>query len=134
MSKLVSGFCEVTLQARDPERLAAFYERGLGLERLSTDDDRIWLGVGDGARLGLWRPGEKEFGDRAGAHVHFAFAVEPELIGHARERLAAEGSELRGPVEHEGGDRSLYATDPEGNVIELWDFFARGRSVEALRS
>jgi catechol-2,3-dioxygenase len=26
----------------------------------------------------------------------------------------------------EGGDRSLYAEDLEGNVVEVWDFFARG--------
>ena len=32
---------------------------------------------------------------------------------------------MRGPVEHEGGDRSIYAEDPEGNVVEVWDFFHR---------
>jgi hypothetical protein len=28
-------------------------------------------------------------------------------------------------VEHDGGDRSLYVVDPEGNVVEVWDFFER---------
>jgi hypothetical protein len=36
------------------------------------------------------------------------------------------GHPYRGPVEHEGGDRSLYVEDLEGNVVEVWDFFERG--------
>jgi hypothetical protein len=36
-------------------------------------------------------------------------------------------------VEHEGGDRSLYVRDPEGNLVEAWDHFCRGRSVEGLQ-
>ena len=39
---------------------------------------------------------------------------------------------MRGPEEHDGGDRSLYVEDPEGNVVEVWDFFGRGRGVEDL--
>jgi hypothetical protein len=35
---------------------------------------------------------------------------------------------------HDGGDRSLYAEDPEGNVVEVWDFFGRGCAVEALEA
>jgi catechol-2,3-dioxygenase len=134
VTALASGFCEVTLQTRDPARLATFYERCLQLERLSADEDRVWLAVGDNARLGLWRPGAKEFGDRGGAHVHFALAVAPRSLERVGELLAAEGVEVSGPVTHPGGDRSLYATDPEGNVVEMWDFFARGRTVEALAS
>ncbi len=36
---------------------------------------------------------------------------------------------FRGPVEHRGGDRSLYVEDPEGNVVEVWDFFERGEGA-----
>ena len=48
------------------------------------------------------------------------------------ERLAAHGAAVRGPERHDGGDRSLYVEDPEGNVVEVWDFFARRRPIEAL--
>jgi catechol-2,3-dioxygenase len=52
-------------------------------------------------------------------------------------RLRAAGIEVEGPVEHEGGDRSLYFSDPAGNRVEAWDFFTRGsdarRGVDALR-
>ena len=32
---------------------------------------------------------------------------------------------------HDGGDRSLYVRDPEGNVVELWDFFLRPEGAAA---
>jgi len=82
----------------------------------------VWLKVGDSARLGLWTPGEKDHGDRGGAHVHFAMSVPPERLDALGERL---GDAAKGPVEHEGGDRSLYVSDPEGNVVEVWDFYER---------
>jgi catechol-2,3-dioxygenase len=51
-------------------------------------------------------------------------------------RLDQRGVDYRGPLEHDGGDRSIYVEDPEGNVVEVWDFFERGEGrehgVEAL--
>jgi catechol-2,3-dioxygenase len=129
---IVTGFSELTLEARDPEALAQFYVKCFGLRRLASEDDRIWLGAGDTARLGLWRPGRKEFGDEGGAHVHFAFAVDPGQFDRLAERLAGCGIEVDGPHEHDGGDRSIYIRDPEGNVVEAWDYFERGRTVRAL--
>jgi catechol-2,3-dioxygenase len=122
---VITGLCEVTLQARDLDALERFYSDALGLEVLSRDQDRIWLGIGDRGRLGIWSPGEKEFGDRGGAHVHFAMAVEPDSLGLKAGRLRERGVAVEGPVEHPGGDRSIYFTDLEGNVAELWDFFER---------
>jgi catechol-2,3-dioxygenase len=126
----VAGFCELTLETADPEALAAFYADHLGLEVLQRQEDRIWLAAGPRARLGLWRPGEKEFGDEGGAHVHFAFRADGQEMDRIRQRLTDAGFRPRGPVKHEGGDRSLYVEDPEGNVVEVWDFFVCGRTVE----
>jgi catechol-2,3-dioxygenase len=64
--------------------------------------------------------------------VHFAFSSAPGRLDALRERLAAAGATVRGPERHDGGDRSLYVEDPAGNVVEVWDFFGRGRAVEAL--
>jgi catechol-2,3-dioxygenase len=61
----ISGFCELTLQARDPVELARFYAECFGLRELSRDPEAVWLAVGETARLGLWRPGIKQFGTRA---------------------------------------------------------------------
>jgi catechol-2,3-dioxygenase len=125
----LSGICELTLEARDMTSLERFYTRAFGLEVLARGDDRIWLAAGDDARLGLWTPGEKEFGDEGGRHVHFAFAASRGTLEALVGRLRSHGADVRGPEEHPGGDRSLYVRDPEGNVVEVWDFFDRGEGA-----
>jgi catechol-2,3-dioxygenase len=130
----LTGFAELTLEARDLGRLERFYGETLGLELLKREDDRVWLAAGSDARLGLWTPGEKEFGDEGGRHVHFAFAAKPGTLDALGERLRSRGCDVRGPTEHPGGDRSIYFEDPEGNVVEVWDFFERpGNGIEELK-
>jgi catechol-2,3-dioxygenase len=134
---VVDGICEVTLETSNRSELESFYRSLLGLKVLSRGDDRTWLACGSRARLGLWAPGEKEFGDRGGRHVHFALSVEPGVLDLAARRLRDLGVDFDGPVEHPGGDRSIYCEDPAGNVLELWDFFHRGEGsangIDALR-
>ena len=114
------GFSEIALEAEDLERMLGFYEQVIGLEVLSRGEDRIWLDAGDG-RLGLWLPGAKEFEDRGGRDVHFALEPLDGEMPRVVERARASGIDVRGPVTHPGGDRSIYLRDPEGNVIEVWD-------------
>jgi catechol-2,3-dioxygenase len=123
---LTEGFAELTIEVRDLEALERFYREVFCLRVLAREDDRIWLAAGERARLGLWLPGEKEFGDEGGRHVHFAFSAGAGGLDALVERLDAAGHRYRGPVEHDGGDRSLYVEDLEGNVVEVWDFFERG--------
>ncbi|HWH14968.1 MAG TPA: VOC family protein [Miltoncostaeaceae bacterium] len=134
----VEAICELTLEARDLDRQVGFYTRAFGMEEISRSDDRVWLSVGPRARLGIWLPGPKEFGDEGGRHVHFAMTVTPGTLDRLVEHLRGMGVDVRGPETHEGGDRSIYVRDPEGNVVEAWDFFERpeGRAegVDALRS
>jgi catechol-2,3-dioxygenase len=129
---LTDGICELTLEARDVPLLERFYVEAFGLRVRAREDDRVWLAAGERTRLGLWAPGPKEFGDEGGRHVHYAFSAAPGRLDALRERLERHGAEVRGPVEHPGGDRSIYVEDPEGNVVEVWDFFGRGRPVDAL--
>jgi catechol-2,3-dioxygenase len=123
--ELVGGFAELTLETRDLAGLERFYREAVGLRVLAREDDRVWLAAGEWARLGLWAPGEKEFGDRGGRHVHFAFSASPGRLDGLAARLRDRGTDVEGPVEHPGGDRSLYFRDPAGNVVEAWDFFRR---------
>ncbi|HEX8120285.1 MAG TPA: VOC family protein [Solirubrobacteraceae bacterium] len=125
----ITGVVELTLQVRDLGALEAFYTEVFGLRVLKREDDRIWLAAGERSRLGLWLPGEKEFGDEGGAHVHYAFGVEPGTLDAIIGRLEERGVHVRGPIEHPGGDRSIYVEDPEGNVVEAWDFFDRGEGA-----
>jgi catechol-2,3-dioxygenase len=137
LDRIVSGLAEPTLEADRLEPMEHFYRYVLGFDLLSRSDDRVWLAIGHDTRLGLWSPGAKEFGDRGGRHVHFAFSAAAGRLGDLAARLRAEGIEVRGPIEHPGGDRSIYFADPAGNIVEAWDFFEHGGGgavgVEALR-
>jgi catechol-2,3-dioxygenase len=126
---MTDGICELTLEVRDVDVVERFYREALGFEVISRQDDRVWLACGERTRLGLWLPGEKEFGDEGGRHVHYALSASPGRLDDLRDRLVEVGVEHRGPVEHPGGDRSLYFQDPEGNVVEVWDFFQRGKGA-----
>lgn len=125
----LSGICELVLETEDVERLSSFY-RELGLELVLEEDDRVWLALGDDCRLGIWPPGEQEFDDRGGRHVHFALSVDREDLEALTSRLREGGVEVQGPVEHDGGDRSVYFSDPAGNRVELWNFFRDGDGAE----
>jgi catechol-2,3-dioxygenase len=123
------GLCELTLEARELARMERFYTECFGLTVLAREDDRVWLACGERTRLGLWAPGRKEFGDEGGRHVHFALSTGRGRLDALVERLADRGVAFRGPVEHPGGDRSVYVEDPEGNVVEVWDFFEHGEGA-----
>ena len=130
-----TGICELTLQTSDLETLERFYLE-LGLEPLTRETDRVWLAAGPRSRLGIWCPGEREHGDEGGRHVHFALSVDDAGIERALATLRSAGTEVEGPIEHDGGDRSIYFDDPAGNRVELWNFFEMGagaeRGVDAL--
>jgi catechol-2,3-dioxygenase len=132
MLPAITGFCEVTLETRDLRVLEAFYTEILELPVISREDDRVWMACGMRARLGLWMPGDKEHGDRGGRHVHVAFSVDPGQLDRLAGLARDAGTTVEGPIEHEGGDRSLYLQDPERNVVEAWDFFERSRDVADL--
>src|SRR5919107_1404705 len=95
---LTRGFAELTIEVSDLSALERFYTRVFGLEVLSREDDRVWLAAGEHARLGLWLPGEKEFGDEGGRHVHYAFSVGPGGLERLAARLEEAGHPYRGPV------------------------------------
>jgi catechol-2,3-dioxygenase len=124
-----SGICELVLETDDVPRLQSFY-RELGLGLLLEEEGRVWLAAGECCRLGIWPPGEKEFSDRGGRHVHFALSVDRDGLESLIENLRGRGIEVQGPVEHDGGDRSVYFSDPAGNRVELWDFFRDGDGAE----
>jgi catechol-2,3-dioxygenase len=121
----VGGLCELVLETSDVGGMTGFYEQ-IGLRVLSRESDRVWLAAGERGRIGIWSPGEKEHRDRGGRHVHFALSLREGALAVLARRLRDLGYEVEGPIEHEGGDRSVYLFDPEGNRLELWDFFRGG--------
>jgi len=131
----VSAISELVLEVADLDAARAFYRDGLGLEETLYGEGRerrYWYLIGESARLGLWTPQVGLAGGRGGSHVHFALAVPDEAIDELRERLGERGIETEGPIQL-GPGRALYATDPDGNVVELWsqsmvDYTSEARS------
>lgn len=124
MSESPAGICELVLESTDLDAMIDFYER-LGLEVILREGGRVWLDAGGSTRLGIWTVGEKEHRDRGGSHVHFALSLSPPGLDGMLGRLRDSGELVEGPVAHDGGDRSVYLFDPEGNRVELWDYFRR---------
>ena len=118
----VSEISELVLEVSDIEAARRFYRDVLGFEETlygEGREGRYWYLVGETARLGLWTPQTGLAGGRGGVHVHFAFHVADEAIDRLRERIAAAGADVEGPIQL-GPGRAIYVTDPDDNVVEFW--------------
>jgi catechol 2,3-dioxygenase-like lactoylglutathione lyase family enzyme len=119
----VTGVSELVLEVADLAAAEAFYAGVLGLpvvERWAARE-AIWVMAGERTRIGLWRPQVGLAGGQPGAHVHFAMHLAEEHMQAARERLDAHGCEVQ-EIAFPGAGRSLYVTDPDGHVVELWSW------------
>jgi len=108
----------LNLPATEPEQLARWYERCLGLRR---EGCHVWAGDS----LLVFSPGEPlPAGDRA---WHFGFRA-PSLGALVAwiETLRERGVEL-GALEGDEGYSTLDLRDPEGNCIEL--FYERAHAL-----
>lgn len=107
---------------RDLDRAEAFYGGALGLPVVRRWADEagaprsVWLGLGGGAFLAIERAGEagSTRGDAAPGWHCVALGIAPDAREAWRARLAAAGA----PVERETAF-TLYARDPEGNLVAL---------------
>lgn len=117
----VTGVSELVLEVEDLERAERFYAGVLGLPVVARWPDReaIWVMAGERTRIGLWRPQVGLAGGRGGRHVHFAMQIAEEDYDAAVARLLELGQEIE-EIAFEGAGRSVYATDPDGHVVELW--------------
>ena len=131
----VTGISELVLEVDDLEAAEAFYAGVLGLPVVERWQQReaVWLLAGTRTRIGLWQgPQVGIAGGRGGAHVHFALHIAPDDYDAAVERLRAHGFDPHQEVfRGYDGSRAVYATDPDGNVVELWTFDV-GRHLEML--
>jgi catechol 2,3-dioxygenase-like lactoylglutathione lyase family enzyme len=119
----VTGVSELVLEVADLEAAEAFYAGVLGLPVVERWPAReaFWVMAGDRTRIGLWRPQVGLAGGQPGAHVHFAMHLAEEHMEAARARLREHGYEPE-EILFEGAGRSLYLTDPDGHVVELWSW------------
>lgn len=113
----------VAFKARDVEKLAAWYQTVLGMERVYAD---AWTGAGDPVALCAgtacvalfrYRDGESYEPDEWHGSAHFAMSLDAPNFKKAQEELSQRGIEFRlwdHKVSH-----SIYFPDPEGHQIEL---------------
>ncbi len=126
----MNGLLELVLEVADLEASLAFYRDLLRLElveRWPPPREAAWVGIGRNAVLGLWPPssggeGVAIAGSRGGSHVHFAVYVEPGSLDAWQRRLEDTGIKVEGPVEFSPGNRSIFVSDPDQNVVELADW------------
>jgi catechol 2,3-dioxygenase-like lactoylglutathione lyase family enzyme len=131
----VTGVSELVLEVADLDTAEAFYADVLGLPVVERWQQReaVWLLAGERTRIGLWKgPQVGIAGGRGGAHVHFALHIAPDDYDAAVERLRARGFDPHEELFRSyDSSRAVYATDPDGNVVELWTFDV-GRHLEML--
>lgn len=111
----------VQLRVRDPETMAGFYQRVLGLAELDRAADRIVLGRGDMALLELLvDPAASPRNPRDAGLFHTAFLL-PSRADLARWLAHATrlGVPLQGASDHIVSE-AIYLADPEGNGIEVY--------------
>jgi catechol 2,3-dioxygenase-like lactoylglutathione lyase family enzyme len=102
-----------------------FYRDVLGLDVIGKEADRhVFLRVGDGDLLLLFKPETTLTGDTLPAHgcrgpTHFALGIEAGTLDDWRRRLVQCGVTIEKEVEWPRGGRSLYFRDPAGNSVEL---------------
>lgn len=104
----------LALRTRDPERLAGFYERVLGLERIREQPGHsIWLAL-DGGVLMIEQADDDEPEISRKSFELFAFAGTVEDRDALRARLPDLGLTADGETEH-----TLYLRDPDGRRVGL---------------
>lgn len=129
MTPRIGHILETPLYVEDTERSARFYERVLGLRRMSSGARLIPLDAGSGSVLLLFQRGATDAGTRfeggwipphdGSGRTHFAFAIESDSVEAWRTHLEAEAVEVESEVRWERGGVSLYFRDPDGHSVEL---------------
>ncbi len=132
-SRPIQGLGEVVLRVRDLDVMQLFYEQIIGLELLRRFEDSTFFRIASGYAghtqvLALFKesippnhPSITHTGLNAETSTlhHVAFAISSSHYESERACLQQLGLEVR-IAEHKWVQwRSLYVSDPEGNVVEL---------------
>ncbi|HMN98107.1 MAG TPA: VOC family protein [Miltoncostaeaceae bacterium] len=112
----------VRLRVGDLDRMAAFYDRAIGLRRLGSTGSEVRLGTGDGTVL-VELEGDPSAPARPGRSTglfHQAILVPSRAdLGVALRRVIDAGWQFTGAADHLVSE-ALYLDDPEGNGIEIY--------------
>jgi catechol 2,3-dioxygenase len=111
----------VVLTVHDLDKLSDFYQRVVGLDRLSADGETTLLGAGGRPLLELRRDTAARLsGPREAGLFHTAFLLPDRAdLGALLTAYAARNARLEGASDHAVSE-AIYLSDPEGNGIEIY--------------
>ncbi|QDG76869.1 VOC family protein [Labrenzia sp. PHM005] len=119
--KSIKSVDYVVIVCRDLERARDFYSRVLGFQIEYERDDWIRFQVGP-VSLTL-RPESGLFSRRelTGPALQLAFEVPLKDLDQCFQELESHGAAIIAPPKDQTwGHRTLYFTDPEGNILEIY--------------
>lgn len=111
----------VTLDVRDLDRVAHFYQDALGLDVIETGPHSVWLGVGGRKLLLLQhRTGLLPVDQRSAGLFHIAFLLPTRVdLGRWLRHATQHHLSIDGAADHLVSE-AVYLADPEGNGIEIY--------------
>lgn len=117
---------ELHIECADLKRSVELYRVLLEPVKLlwdGPDDTQAFLVLADGTAFGLWQAGTRGILDaQAGAHLHFAFQIQPDEYDMYKARIESLNMEAL-DWDWPDGSRSVYFFDPDGHQGE---FMTRG--------
>jgi catechol 2,3-dioxygenase len=122
----IKGLGEIALQVNDLDVMQAFYEQTVGLSLLRRFEESAFFAIAEG--VGGHTQVLALFDRTAGQPVplgyrrppldHIAFVIELDDYDAELQRLRSLGAEVRTTTHAWTQWRSIYVTDPEGNIVE----------------
>ena len=127
----VGGVSELVLEVVDLAAAETFYADVFGFPVVERSEGRVWLMAGTQTRIGLWKPQLGIASGRGGLHVHYAMHIDDSDFDGAVARLREHGYEPEVvSFDDDNRGRSLYVSDPDGNVVECWTWDVKRHLAE----
>ena len=131
-ARIIKGLGEVSIRVNDLNSMHKFFEEVLGLEVLRREESYVFFKIAEGygghtQNLALFEASERTFIESKSSQLnhdqttlhHIALNISLEDFVSEKERLEGLGINVRA-VDHPWLHvRSLYFSDPEGNLLEF---------------
>lgn len=129
----IRGLGEIALRVRDLDAMTSFYRDVVGLEVMRTWENCVFFRIAEGVEgntqaLALFDRWSEPYGTEGRAGIepwvesgtlhHLALAISKDDYAAEKERLERLGLHVTTAEHKWAHSRSLYVSDPEGNVVE----------------